>query len=81
VVWCLSFFERVTPGTGAAKPSSRRWPASWSGPTPAPPPACARAWPRRWPCSAWACHRCAWRTCAPLSRAVRVGQQRATGRL
>ncbi len=28
------------------RPSSRRWPASWARPTPAPPPACARAWPR-----------------------------------
>ena len=39
---------RPTTPTPRSRPRrcSRRWPASWTRPTPAPPAACARAWPR-----------------------------------
>ena len=40
---------RPTTPTPPCRPRGcwRRWPQSWTGPTPAPPAACARAWPRR----------------------------------
>ena len=37
----------MLPQPSRPKASWPPWPASWTRPTPVPPPACARAWPRR----------------------------------
>jgi putative transposase len=40
-----------------ARPSWRRWPGSWTAPTPAPQPACGKDWPRPSRSGGWACRR------------------------
>ena len=55
----------------AATHSWRRWPASWTRPTPARRPACARAWPRRSPCSVSGSRRHSRGPCAARTRSSR----------
>jgi putative transposase len=54
-----------------AQPTWRRWPGSWTAPTPVRRPACGRGWPRPSPSPGWACRRRWLERCGPRTRSSR----------